>query len=34
MKKEINILKKIKREILKGFKRIYWSNYTNFIIIF
>ena len=28
MKKKINIKKKIQREILKGFKRIYWFNYT------
>ena len=28
MKKDIGINKKIKREILKGLKRIYWSNYT------
>ncbi len=28
MKKELSILKKIKREILKGLRRIYWSNYT------
>ena len=28
MKKKIDITKKIKREILKGLKRIYWSNYT------
>ena len=28
MKRKINIKKKIQREILKGFKRIYWFNYT------
>ncbi len=28
MNKKLNIIKKIKREILKGFKRLYWFNYT------
>ena len=28
MKRKINIKKKMQREILKGFKRIYWFNYT------
>ena len=28
MKKKIDIFEKIQREILKGFKRIYWFNYT------
>lgn len=30
MKKEISTSKKIKREIKKGLKRIFWSNYTKF----
>ena len=28
MKRKINILEKIQREVFKGFKRIYWFNYT------